>query len=110
MMMNQDRVHSQTPELLGHKVKVGKVFDEVDGKYKGLEIEYAYDFGDAWYHVFEVVRRGDAEGFRVLDGEGQGVAEDVGLWEGWLELREAFRAGRPSYAQRQRMEWYKNTP
>jgi hypothetical protein len=104
-MHNIDRVHSQTPERKSDKIRLSKVFE--DKEYKGAGIEYEYDFGDCWVHEIEIIGRADAtRGFECLDGEGHGVAEDAGSVEGWLKLRDAYRAQRPTKDQKETMAWF----
>ncbi|TVY88238.1 hypothetical protein LAWI1_G005755 [Lachnellula willkommii] len=106
-MHNQDRVHSQTPEVDSKKIKLGKVLQNKE--YEGAGIEYEYDFGDCWQHTVEVVGRAEAsKGFLCLGGEGHGVAEDVGSVDGWLGLREAYRTANPTTEQRERRTWFES--
>ncbi|KAE8446410.1 hypothetical protein EG329_012015 [Mollisiaceae sp. DMI_Dod_QoI] len=102
---NDDRKHSQTPEVKSTNIKLSKVFDNKD--YKGAGIEYEYDFGDCWTHEIEILGRAPATGnFVCTDGEGHGVAEDVGSPSGWLKLREAYKAARPTGDQKELMRWF----
>jgi len=70
-------------------------------------MEYTYDFGDCWYHVFEVVGRAPrTQWFECVDGQGMGAAEDVGSPTGWAELKESYRATRPTKEQKEEREWF----
>jgi hypothetical protein len=100
---NGARVHPQTPELMPSRVKLGKVLDQ----YPGAPIEYEYDFGDRWEHQIAVVGREPAtDVFVCTDGEGHGVAEDVGGVFGWQALKAAYRARNPDQEQREKMEFF----
>jgi hypothetical protein len=104
-MHNRHRVHSQTPEVDSKKIKLSKVLENKE--YEGAGIEYEYDFGDRWQHKIEVVGRAEAsKRFACLEGEGHGVAEDVGSDEGWLALREAYRTAAPDREQREKRAWF----
>jgi hypothetical protein len=70
-------------------------------------MEYEYDFGDGWCHTITIVSRVAATSiFECTDGEGHGVAEDVGSVRGWDELKRAYRAARPDKSQREKMLWF----
>ncbi len=104
-MHNGMRQHPQTPEENSDMVKLHEVLDKP--KYKDKPFEYEYDFGDCWTHDITVVGRKPAtDFFMCTDGEGHGVAEDVGHTPGWERLKAAYRAQRPNKAQRERMEWF----
>ncbi len=93
-----------TDELDKHlKIKLGKTLEQ----YKGVPIEYEYDFGDCWEHKISVVGRAAAtEVFLCTAGEGHYVAEDVGSVMGWQNLKEAYRTQRPNKEQREQMYWF----
>jgi hypothetical protein len=104
-MHNGSRVHSQTPEVVGSKIKLSKVFENKE--YKGAGIEYEYDFGDCWEHEITVVGRADPTSkFVCIDGEGHGAAEDAGSVRGWNELVEAYRTANPNKDQREKRKWF----
>ncbi|KUJ09650.1 uncharacterized protein LY89DRAFT_740729 [Mollisia scopiformis] len=106
-MQNQDRVHSQTPEVKSHKIKLGKVFENKE--YEEAVIEYEYDFGDCWEHDIEIVGRVLATTkFVCTEGEGHGVLEDIGNIRGWLNLKEAFKVIHPTKDQKEKMKWAKS--
>ena len=44
--------------------------------------------------------------FQCTDGEGHGVAEDVGSVNGWEFLKQAYRSPRPNKEQREKMKWF----
>ena len=100
------RRHRDTPERKADRVRLYQVFD--NAAYRDAPLEYEYDFGDCWEHAITVVGRADAatDYFRCLDGEGHGVAEDVGGTKGWEALKAAYRADRPSREQREKMVWF----
>ncbi|MCJ1314016.1 hypothetical protein MMC25_007696 [Agyrium rufum] len=68
--------------------------------------EYEYDFGDGWTHDITLEDLRPLGGFVCEDGEGHGVAEDAGSFQGWNDLKEAYRAKRPNQEQRERREWF----
>lgn len=89
------------------KVRLFQVFD--DPQYRGLPMEYEYDFGDSWSHDIKLVERKDAtQFFLCTDGEGHGCAEDVGGPRGWGNLKAAYRASHPTREQQERMKWYED--
>jgi len=102
-----DWAHSQTPEISSKKIKLSKVFENQE--YESAGIEYEYDFGDCWTHEITLIGRADATvKFRCLDGEGHGVAEDVGSTRGWWKLKEAYRAENPTQEQKDKRHWFEN--
>lgn len=104
-MHNSARHHPQTPEKKASKVKLWEVLDKP--QYKDMPLEYEYDFGDCWYHEIKVVGRSDVTGFfQCTDGQGHGVAEDVGCADGWEKLKAAYRAARPDKEQESKIRWY----
>jgi hypothetical protein len=46
------------------------------------------------------------EHFVCLSGTGHPVAEDVGGYQGWNDLKAAYRARQPTEDQRDRRRWY----
>lgn len=97
------RVHPETPEIVASKVKLGKVLEQ----YKGSPIQYQYDFGDHWDHEIAVIGRAAATYiFVCTGGEGHGVAEDVGGFQAWQDLKAAYRTQRPSKDQKEKMNWF----
>lgn len=93
------------PEKETTEIQLYQVFDSP--QYRGLPVMYQYDFGDNWYHDITLIRRTDATNiFLCTDGEGHGCAEDVGGPWVWDDLKEAYRASRPTKAQRRHIEWY----
>lgn len=108
-MHNQDRVHSQTPEITSSKIKLSKVFDNEAYGGNNIKIEYEYDVGDCWTHEIRLTGRREVGPFEVLDGEGHGVAEDVGSVDGWENLKKAYRSTNPNDEQQYRMEWYEHS-
>jgi Plasmid pRiA4b ORF-3-like protein len=102
-MHNGVRMHPETPELTASRVKLGKIFD----KYPAALVEYEYDFGDCWEHEITIVGRESAtDVFVCTDGEGHGVAEDVGSVDRWQALKEAYRSRDPTEEQKEKMEWF----
>lgn len=86
-------------------MKLWEVLDKA--QYKDMPLEYEYDFGDCWTHEIELEGRSDVTGYFVCtDGQGHGVAEDVGSAPGWERLKAAYRAARPDKEQRSKMRWY----
>jgi hypothetical protein len=103
MMHNDSRVHPETPEVGAANVKLGKILEQ----HKGAPIQYEYDFGDSWEHEVTVVGRATAtEVFLCTGGEGHGVAEDVGSYRGWQNLKKAYRTQRPTKEQKDKMRWF----
>lgn len=103
----RNHMHSQTPEIDSKKIKLSKVFENQE--YEGAPIEYEYDFGDRWTHDITVIgRAGATTKFKCLDGEGHGVAEDVGSSDGWQELKQAYKATTPNEEQKKKREWFEN--
>jgi hypothetical protein len=106
-MHNRDRKHSQTPEISSSKINLSKVFS--NPSYCDCDIEYENDFGDCWVHQIRVIGRDSAtEKFVCVEGEGHGVAEDVGSYKGWEGLKEAHRTEHPDEEQRERRKWFEN--
>ncbi|KAK4186007.1 MM3350-like domain-containing protein, partial [Podospora australis] len=102
------RRHPNTVEKNVNKPKLWQVLD--DPAYEvtpGKGLEYTYDFGDNWVHDITIEGRADAnELIEVLRGEGHPIAEDVGGWKGWNELKEAYNSTRPNREQRDKMRWF----
>lgn len=68
---------------------------------------YTYDFGDNWEHYITVVGREPATNrFICREATGHYVAEDVGSWRGWEDLKKAYQARSPTEEQRDRMAWF----
>lgn len=68
---------------------------------------YTYDFGDNWEHSFTVEGRAKVtEHFVRLSGTGHAVGENVGSYQGWNELKAAYRTQQPTEDQRDRRQWY----
>lgn len=104
-MHNSSRQHPQTPEKKASRVKLWEVLDKP--QYKDMPLEYEYDFGDCWTHAIELLGRSEVTGFfKCTDGQGHGVAEDVGSTRGWERLKAAYRAARPDKEQRSKMRWF----
>ncbi len=104
-MHNSQRVHSQTPEIGASRIKLSKVFENKE--YKHAPIEYEYDFGDCWTHSIVLIGRAPAsDAFTCTEGEGHGVAEDVGAAHGWQELKKAYRTHNPNKEQKEKMHWF----
>jgi hypothetical protein len=90
MQYEGQRRHSKTAEKDANRMMLWKVLENTE--YEECKMVYVYDFGDNWEHYFEVKGREQATNrFRVVSGEGHGVAEDVGSWTGWNKLKEAYR-------------------
>lgn len=53
-----------------------------------------------------VGRAPPTDDFICLDGKEHGVAEDVGAWMRWEDLKAAYRAKKPTKHQKERIEWY----
>ncbi|KIM97223.1 hypothetical protein OIDMADRAFT_182606 [Oidiodendron maius Zn] len=99
------RRHPQTPLKEASKTRLFHVFDNPE--FQDLQMEYEYDFGDGWNHSITILGRIAATSiFSCTDGEGHGVAEDVGSVRGWEELKMAYRAARPNKSQREKMAWF----
>jgi hypothetical protein len=98
MMPNTQVSDFVLPNLLG--------FCEPTPSHPGKVFEYNYDFGDNWTHEITVERRSPGTKIiQCLDGSGHGVAEDVN-YEGWGELKEAYRTSKPNKKQREKREWF----
>ena len=105
MMHNGQRQHPRTPEKRSSKVKLLDVLEKP--AYETAPLEYEYDFGDCWEHAITLEgRKEGTDFFACVDGEGHYVAEDVGSWRGWNELKRAYRAQRPNQEQRGKMRWF----
>ncbi|EFX04803.1 hypothetical protein CMQ_1731 [Grosmannia clavigera kw1407] len=92
---------------MSDKYKIYQLFDNV--QFQGREIVYTYDFGDNWEHYLTVTGRADpTDDFVCLGGSGHGVAEDVGSFRGWEQLKENYRTTNPSKEQRERRSWYES--
>ncbi|KAF2842861.1 hypothetical protein M501DRAFT_918381, partial [Patellaria atrata CBS 101060] len=99
------RKHPRTLEKTATSLQLCDVLEDL--QYNGLELEYEYNFGECWHHCITLEGRADPTShFLCLDGEGHGVAEDVGGIRGWEELKEAYRAAVPTEEQREKMHWY----
>ncbi|KAK4442279.1 plasmid p 4b orf-3 family protein [Podospora aff. communis PSN243] len=99
------RRHPGTVEKKSDKWKLWQLFD--DAKYQGHKMVYTYDFGDNWEHFMTVTGRADVtEDFVCLDGTGHYVAEDVGSWRGWEELKKAYRARNRTKEQKEKINWF----
>ncbi|KAB2569806.1 Uncharacterized protein DBV05_g11520 [Lasiodiplodia theobromae] len=106
-MGDMQRRHPQTAERNAARVKLWEVLDK--DEYKGAEMAYTYDFGDGWEHVVSVVGRAPAtERITCTEGEGRGVAEDVGGTRGWERLKAAYRAENPDKEQKEKMRWFES--
>ncbi|KAF9641557.1 Zinc finger MYND-type protein [Lasiodiplodia theobromae] len=106
-MGDMQRRHPRTAERNAARVKLWEVLDK--DEYKGAAMAYTYDFGDGWEHVVEVVGRAPAtERITCTDGEGRGVAEDVGGTRGWERLKAAYRAENPDKEQKEKMRWFES--
>lgn len=104
-MFSSMRTDAWTPEKMSSTIQLHHVFE--NAQYRGLPLEYEYDFGDCWEHAITLVGRKEAtEFFMCTDGEGHGCAEDVGSSMGWEELKEAYRASHPTREQREHMTWF----
>ena len=102
---NGSRQHPRTPEKASSMIRLHDVLD--NHQYKGMPLEYEYDFGDCWCHAITLVgRRDPTKGFVCIDGEGHGCAEDVGSTPGWQRLKAAYRASNPTKEQVDSMRWY----
>ncbi|KAH8674598.1 MM3350-like domain-containing protein [Tricladium varicosporioides] len=102
---NSRRRHTKTPEVYSDEIKLYEVFD--DKEYLNAPIQYEYDFNESWVHDVMVIGRAEGTSrFQCLNGEGHGVAEDVGGVHGWLELRKAYNASKPTKWQEERKLWY----
>ncbi len=95
------------PLTLDKSSRNTKLYQILDGpKYRDGTLVYTYDFGDRWEHLLTITRRTDATSkFKCLNGTGHGVAEDV-VQDGWAELKQAYRAEKPTTKQREKMQWY----
>ena len=101
-----DRRHKDTPEKMANRLKLHQVLD--DQSYHNAPLQYEYDFGDCWEHQLTDVSRADkaTDFFQCTDGEGHGVAEDVGSTEGWKNLKRAYKSQRPDKKQKEKMDWF----
>ncbi|KAK7734249.1 hypothetical protein SLS53_007897 [Cytospora paraplurivora] len=99
------RRHPQTQEKKADEYKLYQLLD--NAKWEGKKIVYTYDFGDNWEHFLTVEGRSDATGeFEVLSGTGHYVAEDVGSYTGWEELKAAYRARDLTSEQKEKRSWF----
>lgn len=99
------RRHPRTKQKNADKHKLYQLLD--DPQWAGKEIVYVYDFGDNWEHFLTVEgRAARSDNFQVLSGTGHYVAEDVGSFTGWEELKRAYRASDPTEEQRNRKIWF----
>ena len=102
------RRHKETPEKMANRLKLHQVLD--DPSYRDAPLQYEYDFGDCWEHQKTHMSRADkaTDCFQCTDGEGHGVAEDVGSTDGWKNLKRAYRNQRPNKEQREKMKWFES--
>ncbi|CAF9908570.1 MAG: hypothetical protein HETSPECPRED_008116 [Heterodermia speciosa] len=102
------RRHKETPEKMANRLKLHQVLD--DPSYRDAPLQYEYDFGDCWEHQMTHMSRADnaTDCFQCTDGEGHGVAEDVGSTDGWKNLKRAYRNQRPNKEQREKMKWFES--
>ncbi|KAH9907212.1 plasmid pRiA4b ORF-3-like protein-domain-containing protein [Xylariomycetidae sp. FL2044] len=99
------RKHPNTPEKKANEYKLYQLFD--NPRYRDRDIIYTYDFGDNWEHHISIIGRAPfSPGYKCLDGIGHGVAEDVGGYRGWEELKAAYRVSRPNEEQQERRAWF----
>ena len=69
------------------------LFELLDAQRTGpATLEYEYDLGDAWTHLFEVMGPAElpAGGVRCIDGANRGPVEDAGGPHGYARLIEAL--------------------
>lgn len=99
------RQHPNTVEKKADKYKLYQLMD--DPKHSGKKLTYTYDFGDNWDHYFTLEgRAAPTRDFQIVSGTGHGVAEDAGGVHGWEELKEAYRAARPTAEQAEKRRWF----
>lgn len=81
-------------EEMGDEQASGVVlFELLDAQQTGpATLEYEYDFGDAWTHLFEVMGPAElpAGTVRCIDGAKRGPVEDAGGPYGYIRLIEAL--------------------
>ncbi|MCJ1229175.1 hypothetical protein MMC12_005840 [Toensbergia leucococca] len=71
---------------------------------------YEYDFGDGWEHAIEVIGKEPFRAcIRCTEGKGHPIAEDAAGSFGWEEIKEAYKAERPSEGEEEKIEWYEST-
>ena len=97
-------------EEMGDEPASGVVlFELLDAQQAGPSpLEYEYDFGDAWTHVFEVMGPAElpAGAVRCTGGANRGPVEDSGGTYGYARLIEAL--ANPVDEQHQELsDWYK---
>jgi hypothetical protein len=97
-------------EEMGDEPASGVVlFELLDAQQAGpATLEYEYDFGDAWTHLFEVMGPAElpAGTLRCIGGANRGPVEDAGGTSGYARLIEALAD--PSDAERPDLAgWYK---
>ncbi|MDQ0822253.1 hypothetical protein QFZ79_000001 [Arthrobacter sp. V4I6] len=95
---------------MGDEPASGVVLSElVDAQQTGpATLEYEYDFGDAWTHLFEVMGPAElaAGGVRCIDGANRGPVEDAGGPYGYARLIEAL-ADPADEEHKELSGWYK---
>ena len=103
-----NRRHKDTPEKMANRLKLHQVLD--DPSYRNAPLQYEYDFGDCWEHQMTHLSRADeaTDFFQCTDGEGHGVAEDVGSDNGWRTLKQGYRSQRPDKEQKEKMKWFES--
>ncbi|MCL2715207.1 MAG: plasmid pRiA4b ORF-3 family protein [Alphaproteobacteria bacterium] len=78
-------------QLDAKKMTLIKVFEEFETR----QIDYLYDFGDAWWHTVRLERGVDPQPGvlypRLVSGIGESPPEDVGGPLGFADLVEAFK-------------------
>ncbi|KAK4211173.1 MM3350-like domain-containing protein [Rhypophila decipiens] len=90
------REHPGTEEKMAHMMPLYKFFE--DKRWEGKQLVYVYDFGNYWEHFMTL--------YKCVDGTGHYVAEDVGSWKGWEELKKAYRTTKPTKVQEERKTWF----
>ena len=84
------------------------LFELLDAQRTGpATLEYEYDFGDAWTHLFEVMGPAElpAGGVRCIDGANRGPVEDAGGPHGYARLIEAL-ADPADEEHKELSDWY----
>jgi hypothetical protein len=78
-------------------------------EYRYAKISYEYDFNDSWVHNIEIIGLTKAtDKFECTDGAGHGVAEKIGGWGPWKELKDNYRTLVPSEKQKEQRVWFEN--
>lgn len=91
--------HPNTPKKEANNYKLYQLLD--DPKHRGRIITCTYDLGDNWEHHLIVEGRASPTWvFQDISGTGHYVLEDACSDHGWEELKEAYRAARPTAEQR----------